>query len=347
MKIKSANEIMIFPKILKVENSNANSYPNFALAKLSYIDKINGSNKWQVFSSFIYKNDLNLNDGHCEQIIFKACKRIINEKELFDKKLIILDIHTPLSMCEFGKNCYRSGQDFINTYADKVYEIKIRVSYNFPYCNNNPLNNDNIFQKQIQLMDYTKIKEQDIEHLAKKYSTDLIITSGGRNHFGKLIKMTNSYFPRIIYEIANEDRDEFLENSEDKTIINEALAELYSFSKNNQINYTKVLNCFVKTCYARESGYDYKGKLVYIDNFRSDLCGFLIEKLKSLTKFVENKDLSFLNELLKSCVNEIYYPGSFKFNEMKNELESINSPNTESSVVVLSGQDFALDSPQI
>jgi hypothetical protein len=172
--INSLKESIGYPKILSVKKGEVQPhkvYPNFGLAKLSYLNK-----EGKLISKFL-KSDSESGKGHSEAQIFKVAEAIIDKnKDIETSKIIILDIHTALSMCyiknKFNNSpCHSQAEDFVKSHEN----IKIRVSYNFPYPPQwksvKKGNDNNLFQKQIEIPSDKKSNE--------KLSPKFIFTSSG------------------------------------------------------------------------------------------------------------------------------------------------------------------------
>ncbi len=144
------------PYILAVKQEQDqpnNVYPNFAVAKLSYIK----NNK--IISQLIKINREIKIEGHSEKQIFIISAEIIQQKQekYQNSELVILDVHTALSMCTYGNtSCYQEANKLISFIEKLIGEgkFKIRVSYNFPYSKPVQKGDDeNLFQKQIEVVD--------------------------------------------------------------------------------------------------------------------------------------------------------------------------------------------------
>ena len=188
--IQTLKESIDRPKISLVkttEETQTNKvYPNFGLAKLSYINKDE-----KLISTFL-KNDQTSRTGHSEVQIFKIAQEIIDKnKDIKNATLIILDIHTALSMCDYNKynknnHCHYKAKEFLE-FQDNV---KVRVSYNFPYPPSwksvKKGDNDNLFQKQIEI--------PSDKHSNKKLSPEFVFISSGYSsspQHKKSIEQTN------------------------------------------------------------------------------------------------------------------------------------------------------------
>lgn len=153
---------------IKLDEDGKSVYPNFGTAKLTYFK--NG----QLYSKCI-KVPRGKLDGHSERQIFDHVLDLLSDMGDIDENTpVILDINTLLSMCG---GCVEYAKGFIKS-AKKMLgkgNIKVRVSYHFPYSEDpskNPAKG--VIQQQIELSpnDVTPSKSFGIE--------TVVISSGYR-----------------------------------------------------------------------------------------------------------------------------------------------------------------------
>lgn len=147
----------------KIEPPKKN--PNFALARLSYItdDKMFCLPPMQLESS-IYNNGghAEFRVLHCLKSELEKCQGISENFKYCD--LVILDLHTTMSMCngrhpkenQEGPKCHLEAKKILDDAKSweilKDKSLKIRVSYNFPYYT--PINSrtENLIHQQIEIV---------------------------------------------------------------------------------------------------------------------------------------------------------------------------------------------------
>lgn len=127
-------------KEIPLLNSKNFTYPNFAMATLSYIE--NG----KVINQVIKVNNDVAVSGHSEEQIFSQVR---NFKLLQEKKYIVLDIHSTLSMC---KDCFKKAKKLMNEFEDITFVVN--VSYLAQYLDSEEPEEipNKLFQRQIELI---------------------------------------------------------------------------------------------------------------------------------------------------------------------------------------------------
>ena len=151
-KAHKLKDCMGMPYILtiKPDSDSIKVYPNFGVAKLSYITNNRMHSKCVVARQKKF-------DGHSEDQIFQqVLDNIKSGSKYKNAALLVLDIHTALSMCQSRRNsCYQKAHSFIKTVEELIgkYKVLVRVSYNFPYSLSVVQKGDGntLLQKQIEI----------------------------------------------------------------------------------------------------------------------------------------------------------------------------------------------------
>lgn len=144
---------------IEKDRDGKEKYPNFGAAKLTYFKD------GQLYSKCIKVPRVKL-DGHSEKQIFDHVLDLLSDMGDRDENTpVILDIHTLLSMCG---GCVKVAKGFIKSAKEMLGKgnIKVRVSYHFPYSgsvNNNPA--EGVIQQQLELPsdDFTPSRSFGIE----------------------------------------------------------------------------------------------------------------------------------------------------------------------------------------
>lgn len=149
---------------LKEGTDEAKVYPNFALAKLSYVTEE------RVHSKCLVVNRCT-REGHAEDQIFQQALTDLQAENKYQKAdLVLLDINTALSMCE---SCYKKANIFIKEASEVVgQEVSVRVSYNFPYnkCEVQS-GGEGLLQKQIEI--------PEVPFKSKSFYQESVVISNG------------------------------------------------------------------------------------------------------------------------------------------------------------------------
>lgn len=144
---------------IKLDEDGKSVYPNLGASKLTYFKD------GKLYSKCI-KVPRGKLDGHSERQIFDHVLDLLSDMGDIDENTpVILDIHTLLSMCG---GCVKVAKGFIKS-AESILgkgNIKVRVSYHFPYSgsvNNNPA--EGVIQQQLELPsdDFTPSRSFGIE----------------------------------------------------------------------------------------------------------------------------------------------------------------------------------------
>lgn len=175
-------------------------YPNFGAAKLSYLKE------GKIHSKFLNINR-EVGDGHSEVLVFSEALEVIkeiNDADYSNPDLILLDIHTLMSMCG---NCTKEAENFLEECKKLGINIKIRVSYHFPYGTVTESKEDSLTQTQIELPE---------SHTESKSATvnSVVISSGHREYLAisNSVRETDvdhlaSYADKILSTLSDEYND--------------------------------------------------------------------------------------------------------------------------------------------
>jgi len=165
------------PWILNLElgsDDGVKVYPNFAMAKLSYVSEGRLHSKCLVVQRE--------GEGHSEKQIFgQALVEVkASTKREVSERLIVLDINTAMSMCQEKSNCYQEASKFIQDVEKLGRKALVRVSYNFPHSKEKVQrgNEVNLFQKQIEVPEFFII--------SKSFKSESVVISSGAVASGRI-----------------------------------------------------------------------------------------------------------------------------------------------------------------
>lgn len=184
-------------------NHKATTFADFAMGVICVVR--NGQHLRKKILEYSDNNEI----GHPDRKIFDAAANFIRDKTNRnmllenDADVIILEMHTYLSMC---KNCRDRAEEFIREVEESigVGKIKLRVSYKIQYFKekgspqnhsscfdqSNRATSANILQEQIEfLTPETEADNLKREYSMRKYTAKSVFISKGMNrYYGDMIR---------------------------------------------------------------------------------------------------------------------------------------------------------------